>query len=487
MGQKIAFATTNWKNRPGKPDGKTQAEWDAEGSSCFNGFPFAIVKSSDSFPVELWDGAVEPIQIDDEDGEPFSPGEIYRNSFPARIQQNPDATLVGDGTDYNLIIEGTGEEAIANLFEIVWKIKSYQMESGFSFSASQIDGYQYFGGKVDASVTFTASDTSLLPIDSTNGDQIYLPNLSDEEGSYNKDTGLFLRIGVNFPEDSSDLEPPTNYVIELTPSTDVSLGSGRRSASFLAESENSMLGLGKISFNQNGWSGYVDGMYDSGVSEFGHVTAGVSYNNRLVTLFNDRKTYVGDEGVGSVQKTVPKVIEHEGKLYCNIGSFEFSYRPPYVLGEFNPTPMVFGQIPIAFELLFDFLAYGYYRYSPYIFITPDQGIKQNFDYYPLEEYADSEMGRPGFNLKYFGELPVRYLNKTGKVLATCKLWVYGQWLNYGLPSGAGEAGDISFNFNVPVVNLQAFEYNEYANSDGQPIWDKTTGAMLRDPITGQTV
>ena len=41
MGQKISFATTNWKNKPDKPDCYTQAEWDARNSSKFNGAPFA--------------------------------------------------------------------------------------------------------------------------------------------------------------------------------------------------------------------------------------------------------------------------------------------------------------------------------------------------------------------------------------------------------------------------------------------------------------
>lgn len=42
MGKKVVFATTNWKNRPNKPSDKTQAEWDAESSSGFSGFPFPI-------------------------------------------------------------------------------------------------------------------------------------------------------------------------------------------------------------------------------------------------------------------------------------------------------------------------------------------------------------------------------------------------------------------------------------------------------------
>lgn len=56
MGQKVAFATTNWKNRPNKPSDKTQAEWDAEGSSKFNGFPFPI-EEIDPSDVVVYDGS----------------------------------------------------------------------------------------------------------------------------------------------------------------------------------------------------------------------------------------------------------------------------------------------------------------------------------------------------------------------------------------------------------------------------------------------
>jgi hypothetical protein len=41
MGQRVSFATTQWKDKPGKPSCYTQAQWDARNSSKFNGAPFA--------------------------------------------------------------------------------------------------------------------------------------------------------------------------------------------------------------------------------------------------------------------------------------------------------------------------------------------------------------------------------------------------------------------------------------------------------------
>jgi hypothetical protein len=41
MGERVWFATSNWKDKPNKPSCYTQAEWDARNSSKFNGAPFA--------------------------------------------------------------------------------------------------------------------------------------------------------------------------------------------------------------------------------------------------------------------------------------------------------------------------------------------------------------------------------------------------------------------------------------------------------------
>jgi hypothetical protein len=41
MPQRVSFATTQWKDKPGKPSCYTQAQWDARNSSKFNGAPFA--------------------------------------------------------------------------------------------------------------------------------------------------------------------------------------------------------------------------------------------------------------------------------------------------------------------------------------------------------------------------------------------------------------------------------------------------------------
>jgi hypothetical protein len=56
MGQRVSFATSQWKDKPDKPDEFMQSEWDAYNSSKFNGFPFpTIEKAQDNLPFEEWD------------------------------------------------------------------------------------------------------------------------------------------------------------------------------------------------------------------------------------------------------------------------------------------------------------------------------------------------------------------------------------------------------------------------------------------------
>ena len=60
MGEKVWFATSNWKDKPDKPSQMTQGEWDAYHSSKFNGFPFATVeKDEEGNEISLWDGTTK--------------------------------------------------------------------------------------------------------------------------------------------------------------------------------------------------------------------------------------------------------------------------------------------------------------------------------------------------------------------------------------------------------------------------------------------
>jgi hypothetical protein len=95
---------------------------------------------------------------------------------------------------------------------------------------------------------------------------------------------------------------------------------------------------------------------------------------------------------------------------------------------------------------------------------------------------------------------VNILSKSGTVLARRKKYAYAVGNSNTIDNYPGDGyfyGDSAqvlpmspaplpfLNVNIPdEINIQAFEYNEYANSEDQPIWDKSTGEMLRDPVTG---
>lgn len=114
MGERIAFATTNWKDRLNKPSGTTQAAWDAAASSGFNGFPFHIPEY-DPADVLTWDGNYEIVINDDSYLYRVSAAELV---FPQVQQANQDGKIV---TFKPLGIGFTLEEAI----KYVWRIKQF--------------------------------------------------------------------------------------------------------------------------------------------------------------------------------------------------------------------------------------------------------------------------------------------------------------------------------------------------------------------------
>ena len=111
MGKKVAFATTNWKGRPNKPSGKTQAEWDAKSSSGFSGFPMRIVSYQENGdPIELYDGSSDI---------PFSDFNDLSLDAPK---------FYGPGTDYPIGF------TIDELVKLVWRIKKLQIDVNCAFT-----------------------------------------------------------------------------------------------------------------------------------------------------------------------------------------------------------------------------------------------------------------------------------------------------------------------------------------------------------------
>ena len=132
MGQKVAFATTNWKDRPNKPTGMTQAEWDAYSSSKFNGFPFPIhEKNTDGSDFELWNGLFcKDFSTGEESNYPY---EIWLSQSNSESEQT-DGVLYGPGTSFP--IGFTFDE----LIQIFWRVKRYNinisLSSGLSISGT---------------------------------------------------------------------------------------------------------------------------------------------------------------------------------------------------------------------------------------------------------------------------------------------------------------------------------------------------------------
>ena len=130
MGQKVAFATTNWENKPNKPTGMTQAEWDAYSSSKFNGFPFPIhEKNTDGSDFELWNGLFYKGDL----ANPNLP--LFNRSLPqsnSESAETPIDKLYGPGT--NRPIGFTLNE----LIQIFWRVKRYNINISASSESTTL-------------------------------------------------------------------------------------------------------------------------------------------------------------------------------------------------------------------------------------------------------------------------------------------------------------------------------------------------------------
>jgi hypothetical protein len=125
MPDKVAFATSNWKDKPDKPDSMTQAEWDAYNSSEFNGFPFPIIEDLN------------------ENGEPIGFAPIITNNFQREVFSSFEKTyphgekinIPSERSDRLVTVLGyhysypfTKEQ----LFELFWRMKSAKTKVTFN-------------------------------------------------------------------------------------------------------------------------------------------------------------------------------------------------------------------------------------------------------------------------------------------------------------------------------------------------------------------
>jgi hypothetical protein len=132
MPDKVAFATSNWKDRPNKPEEFSQAEWDAYNSSKFNGFPFpTIEKAQDNQPFEQWDK------------------ETYYQGVPSKSEEKMISVL---GDHY---VKFTFDQ----LIKLHWRMKNGSFNVDYT-GAKKKEMYCEEGRPDLSSVTHSSSDSS---------------------------------------------------------------------------------------------------------------------------------------------------------------------------------------------------------------------------------------------------------------------------------------------------------------------------------------
>lgn len=356
MGQKIAFATTNWKDKPNKPVNMTQAEWDARESSKFNGFPFPIREKA----------------IDGSDFEPWN-GSFYGNS---RSNSTSEFIYVyGPGTDHP--IGFTLEE----LVEIFWRVKRYNINLNVSQTI--------------------VSDPWLSPPEGPITDTLYT--------SISGKTGTGLSRGVYEDEDLDRLYGKTE---------------------------------------------------ESLITQMGH-HLGMSIYPRQ-----------GQESSGSGYYYYPEVIEYYPDGFPSGFSITTQLDQESVLDgagmTFNFSSST-GSNGAGFY--FDFSIY------PYVIKPAGQSL-----YYPLISFVCAYQYGP--NIAEYRLSSTRGISFDGLVSPVAgSISFLGK--NLPIYSSAGGYPDTYF----PSTSLNGSigspnKYWEYDDGNGNPIYDKDTGEILRDPVTG---
>jgi hypothetical protein len=114
MPDKVAFATSNWKDKPDKPEEFSQGEWDAYNSSKFNGFPFpTIEKAQDNQPFENWNK------------------QTTYQGVPSKSEDGLISVL-GDHYSYKFTYD--------QLFKFFWRMKGFKLKVGSFEDASSRTG-----------------------------------------------------------------------------------------------------------------------------------------------------------------------------------------------------------------------------------------------------------------------------------------------------------------------------------------------------------
>ena len=451
MGQKIAFATAN-QNWEAKPEGwgwrydystspptkipGTQGDYDwlnlRVKNSCFNGFPFPILETYWSYtgqvekPVTVWNGLSK------------APDDNI----------NFGTTLVGPGTPWCLEFNN-----LEDLFQYYWRVQKIELTSGSVKSECQ--GY-YWAMETSSSIEYNANENPKLS-SAKNANPVLHKEWGGSSGF--RVSAVVGSNDADFPDNDEDC--PTDNFLPNVVTKDP--------------------------------SNYLIKEYY--VSEQGCVfgTVGRSMNYEGIT-YNEYPQLNPDNCECQYDQSSGEIIIHTSANPFNTPVYKVGGKYYAVLN---------------FHISLDHRASIESKTAIGVFAGPSteralSGVENPLTTGTFEcdsDNCDLEYGERGYLMSaydgaghYYDNLPNLKLEKKlininymalGRQIATAKLPILTVANWYGVPGGDGDGWNsaevtISDNFT-----FEAVEYYEYGDGNGNPIYNKDTGAQLRDPVTGE--
>lgn len=434
MGERVWFATSNWKDKPSKPSCYTQAQWDARNSSKFNGAPFAgnfafdptatTVKAYTQADFDAYKNALQAIS---QPSCPFARWQVYGEiaSLPELKQTDipvkcGDAEMkVWDGSTY---YDRTGASK-----KFTWDCGKgpKEMEVG-------IADFKAPSASKDAYIPVCGPGTHIIEITKDEMMKIvWRVSQFDLDAS-----GFSAQTQLNGSTSSvcRDEEVPNYQEYTLT-STASAKSTNKNLNTPISSSgkESDIVGLKWPPCNQMGYNG----------SDSASATAASSYTDNPA------------KGTGNGNVTVSASISPQ-QYKC--GSISVS---------------AWAGIDITIKPFSDRNKYIY-------FVTDSAGVEKI--YFDPTGLFNFSMHASGAN--YYldpANVAARFSTTVSVFGKSFTLYINGP--ENGSGGGGGDGIIRTTNFTAGSITITSKKYYPYANSKGEDVYDQDSGAQLKDPLS----
>jgi hypothetical protein len=455
MGERVWFATSNWKDKPNKPSCYTQAQWDARNSSKFNGVPFAggfavtdaqvsslKVKGYKQSDIDAYKAAIEAISVADCEDAEWCPTKKIQPAAGTRMNllnaavgavplpQEIDVDLTCQDIDMTVWDGSTYFED--KRFEKTWEWTSCCSGKPRSYTAGFGSNIKKPSKRSDVYVPVCGPGTHIQEITK---DELMKIVWQVSQFDLNA-SGFKAEVKTTTTYSGSCVSGDSGSSSTVTTSNknlDPSISSPGKESNIVSLNWDACKQMGYTgqdsmgAASQNDGSFYTDGPYGTGN---GNIT--VSANATVSYKCGHFSTYV--TGSGRIDITINP----------------FSDRNKYIYFVTDPTSD-------AEKIYFD-------PTGLFTFTMVSNGYTYNLN--------PTESGSPhSLTLNLFGK---NYTLKVGGIANG----TYNSLLNNPPRSTSTQT-----SFTGGTITITGKKYYPYANSNGEAIYDEDTGAQLKDPLS----